>query len=79
MKKLFPALMIVCFFYFGCKEKESMTVTTTFTAPAGDQYCYLNDREAIIPNGRLVKPMGKTTRIAPHPYGLFCPKMEAWQ
>lgn len=74
MKKLFPALMIACFFYFGCKEKESMTVTTTFTAPAGDQYCYLNDREAIIPNGRLVKPMGKTTRIAPHPYGLILSK-----
>jgi YVTN family beta-propeller protein len=26
--------------------------------------------ETVIPNGRLVKPLGKTYRIAPHPYGL---------
>jgi YVTN family beta-propeller protein len=39
--------------------------------PAGDRYCQINlDGETIIPNGRVVKPMGSTVRIAPHPYGL---------
>lgn len=44
-------------------------------APAGDRYCQLNPAgETIIPNGRIVKPMGNTYRIAPHPYGLALSK-----
>ena len=40
-------------------------------APAGEQYCHVDPAgETIIPNGRIVKPMGRTVRIAPHPYGL---------
>lgn len=39
--------------------------------PAGDRYCQINpDGETIIPNGRVIKPMGNTVRTAPHPYGL---------
>src|SRR5262245_50666933 len=39
--------------------------------PAGERYCQINPgAETIIPNGRVVKPMGSTVRIAPHPYGL---------
>lgn len=39
--------------------------------PAGERYCQINpEGETIIPNGRAVKPMGATVRIAPHPYGL---------
>jgi YVTN family beta-propeller protein len=40
-------------------------------SPAGERYCQINPNDAsIIPNGRLLKPMGNTVRIAPHPYGL---------
>ena len=41
-------------------------------APAGDQYCRIDTAEgrAVLPNGRIVEPMGRTIRIAPHPYGL---------
>lgn len=40
-------------------------------SPASDRYCQINTAgESIIPNGRVVKPMGNTVRIAPHPYGL---------
>ena len=40
-------------------------------APAGERYCQIDTAgETIIPNGRIVKPMGKTFRIAPHPFGL---------
>lgn len=39
--------------------------------PAGDQYCKIDPKgETIIPNGRVIKPMGNTLRIAPHPFGL---------
>jgi len=39
--------------------------------PAGDRYCQIKvDGETIIPNGRIVAPMGETVRIAPHPFGL---------
>ena len=40
-------------------------------SPAGDRYCQINTTgETIIPNGRIIKPMGNTVRIAPHPFGL---------
>lgn len=39
--------------------------------PAGDRYCQLDPNgTTIIPNGRIIKPMGATVRIAPHPFGL---------
>lgn len=39
--------------------------------PAGARYCQISPAgETIIPNGRVVKPMGSTYRIAPHPFGL---------
>jgi DNA-binding beta-propeller fold protein YncE len=40
-------------------------------APAENRYCVFNPAgETIIPNGRIIKPLGKTYRIAPHPYGM---------
>ena len=41
------------------------------SAPAESRYCVVNPAgETIIPNGRIIKPLGKTYRIAPHPYGM---------
>jgi YVTN family beta-propeller protein len=41
------------------------------SAPAGDRFTGVKpEGETVIPNGRIVKPLGQTTRIAPHPYGL---------
>jgi len=41
------------------------------SAPAENRYCVVNPAgETIIPNGRIIKPLGKTYRIAPHPYGM---------
>ncbi len=41
------------------------------TAPAAERMAQINpDGETIIPNGRIIKPYGKTVRVAPHPYGL---------
>jgi YVTN family beta-propeller protein len=42
-----------------------------FTAPAGDRPARI-DRQGvtILPNGRLLTPLGRHTLVAPHPYGL---------
>ncbi|MCD6333280.1 MAG: bifunctional YncE family protein/alkaline phosphatase family protein, partial [Bacteroidales bacterium] len=41
------------------------------TPPAGDAYCKMDTTgTSVIPNGRLVKPYGRTFRTAPHPFGL---------
>ena len=41
-------------------------------APTGERYAQIDtDGTTIIPNGRLIKPRGKTVRVAPHPYGLM--------
>ena len=41
------------------------------SAPAGSEFIHIN-REGItvIPNGRLIAPIGKSITVAPHPYGL---------
>ncbi len=41
------------------------------TAPAGDKYVKIDrDGETIIPNGRIIDPIGKSIVVAPHPFGL---------
>jgi YVTN family beta-propeller protein len=42
-----------------------------FTAPAGDRPARIDRQGAtVLPNGRLLTPLGRHTLIAPHPYGL---------
>lgn len=49
-------------------KKEDIWIAS---APAGSQYTHI-DREGItvIPNGRLITPVGRSVTVAPHPYGL---------
>jgi YVTN family beta-propeller protein len=55
----------------ACKAKEETPATWIATAPAGDQYTLINkEGPTIIPNGRLLTPMGKQITVAPHPFGL---------
>ena len=72
----FTALLFV-----ACQSARSTRQSAhnwIITSPAGERYCQIkaagapmtNDEPTILPNGRLVKPMGSTVRIAPHPYGL---------
>lgn len=40
-------------------------------APVGERYMERNpDGETILPNGRLITPLGRMFRVRPHPYGL---------
>lgn len=42
-----------------------------FTAPAGSRYTEIDKNgTTVLPNGRLITPMGKQIMTAPHPYGL---------
>ncbi len=54
----------------SCKndpEKGSWIIS----APAGEQYVSIDKNgQTIIPNGRIIKPAGKSIVVAPHPYGL---------
>ncbi len=41
------------------------------SAPAGNQYTQINrEGVTVIPNGRLLTPLGKQITVAPHPFGL---------
>jgi DNA-binding beta-propeller fold protein YncE len=41
------------------------------SAPAGDRPAKKNpDGESILPSGRLITPLGRQVRVAPHPYGM---------
>lgn len=41
------------------------------TAPAGTEYTSINRLDTtVIPNGRLLTPLGKQITVAPHPFGL---------
>lgn len=59
------------FLLTNCAKKEVTSKLWTVTAPAGKKQTSINvDGVTIIPNGRMIKPYGKTVRVAPHPYGL---------
>ena len=45
--------------------------TWLIEAPAGQRYTTVDTQgTSVLPNGRLIKPYGKTWRVAPHPFGL---------
>ncbi|HNR07849.1 MAG TPA: bifunctional YncE family protein/alkaline phosphatase family protein [Saprospiraceae bacterium] len=69
MKPFIYIGLLLLFLCFACRNKSADQIWVS-SAPAGNEYCFINEREAILPNGRYVRPMGKTVRIAPHPYGL---------
>ena len=49
------------------KNKEQWNIS----APAGDRMTTINkEGETIIPNGRIINPLGRSIEVAPHPYGL---------
>jgi YVTN family beta-propeller protein len=72
--KYFISLLFVSGLLAACsttKNRDAWSHYWKISAPADTRYCSIDSvGESIIPNGRVVKPMGKTIRIAPHPYGL---------
>lgn len=68
MKTNYLHILIAC---FSTQLVLAQSVQWHISPPAGERFCQINTAgETIIPNGRIIKPMGTTYRIAPHPYGL---------
>ena len=52
----------------SCREQTKITI---LQAPAGDRITQIDmDGTTVIPNGRLVTPIGKSILVAPHPFGI---------
>lgn len=50
---------------------QSQTKGTIISAPSGNEYVKINpEGKTVIPNGRYIKPEGRSFVVAPHPYGL---------
>lgn len=69
MHKLYLPL-ISLILLLGCKQESGSAIWLAH-APADTAYCRIQpDGQTVLPNGRIISSMGKTIRIAPHPYGL---------
>jgi len=63
--------LIICLPFLALAQTQKYTPAALITPPAGEQYCrIIRGGETILPNGRIIRPMGTTTVIAPHPFGL---------
>jgi YVTN family beta-propeller protein len=67
MKIFIPFLLLLAL--LSCTpENKPLWIAT---APAGSEFVKIDKNgTTIIPNGRLIKPLGKSIVTAPHPYGL---------
>ncbi len=73
--KTYPVFLLIVLVLSACSTPGNLSTspknTSIIQPPAGDLYCQINPADrTIIPNGRIIQPMGQTLRIAPHPYGL---------
>jgi len=56
---------------FNCTKSDKTKLQSLASAPAGDRYTRVNrEGETVLPNGRLITPLGKQILVAPHPFGL---------
>ena len=70
MKRKILIQLVVIFTLFSCADSQKSDPWIV-TAPAGDRFVSINKSgETVIPNGRIVAPVGKSIVVAPHPYGL---------
>jgi len=66
--KHFVALLLIPLI-FSCKSTQELV--TSVSAPAGSSYTKIDrNGTTVIPNGRLLTPMGRSIEVAPHPFGL---------
>jgi len=70
--KLFALISLISMgtIFTACQQRATNRQYIV-SAPAGNRYCEVaKSGETIIPNGRILTPMGKQITVAPHPYGL---------
>jgi len=68
MTKTISTLILTLFILASCHNDSKIWIAT---APAGSQFCRIDKSgTGVIPNGRLITPLGRSFITAPHPYGL---------
>jgi DNA-binding beta-propeller fold protein YncE len=68
--KIIPCCLLLLVASCGIKSKVQDPIWIA-SAPAGKEFTQINkEGTTIIPNGRLLTPLGKSIVTAPHPYGL---------
>lgn len=68
MKNLFFVFILLIFISCDSSRKADLWI---ISAPAGDRFATIDKNgETVIPNGRIVTPVGKSIMVAPHPFGL---------
>jgi YVTN family beta-propeller protein len=66
--RFFKLSLLAILFILSCKTEKKITI---LSAPAGKLYTSIDHTgKTILPNGRLITPLGKNITVAPHPYGL---------
>jgi len=69
--KLKIAIFLFGIFLISSCTQNSKTDPWIITAPAGNEFVKIDKNgNTIIPNGRIVAPVGKSIVVAPHPFGL---------
>jgi len=67
MNKIFFLISAIIIGLSAVAQKQEYIVSP----PAGKKFTHIDKTgETIIPNGRIIKPVGKCFTVAPHPYGL---------
>jgi DNA-binding beta-propeller fold protein YncE len=68
MKNLFLVFILLISISCDSSRKADPWI---ISAPAGDRFVSIDKNgETVIPNGRIVTPVGKSIMVAPHPFGL---------
>ncbi|MHC1702408.1 MAG: hypothetical protein AB9846_00745 [Tenuifilaceae bacterium] len=71
MRKNIKVIIIGVITLFACNNDYKNHVYI-ISAPAVDQYCATDNKTySVLPNGRFIKPIGKSISTAPHPFGLI--------
>src|SRR6267154_1422489 len=61
----------ISFLILSCSRSDHGHRVSLVSAPAGDRYTAINQKGiTVLPNGRLITPLGKQILVAPHPFGL---------
>lgn len=67
MNKLLILILAFVINFCAIAQKQSYIISV----PAGNKFTHIDrNGETVIPNGRIITPVGKCYTVAPHPYGL---------
>ena len=70
-------MLRIFFLSFLCLSVSQLSWSQAWqiSAPAGSEYAKVDKNGvSVLPNGRLITPLGKQIMTAPHPYGLVLSK-----